>query len=197
MKSIIKSKLYLLVAAVIIIAIGFYAYGIYTRGTIDVKGDELIIKSNQIEFENISTDFEKSNLSSFCIINKDYYRVGGIYLDFRNNNFVEMGPVDGQKITYEEALTKMKLTKEQFDVYKVFLDKYSFVKCIRPELNMKKYPEYMVLFEINDYKGFAYVSDGSISENIREDILANKFQPFRRIDDLNWYEFTYKNKFGI
>ncbi|MBN1325954.1 hypothetical protein JW977_03155 [Candidatus Falkowbacteria bacterium] len=180
----------------LIFGVRFFLWG-DPQGKVDLTPFRIIILENQIEFSNIARELHSNGIYEFCEYNPGDFKINGYYLDFNNKIFTSEAPLGIHRFTQSQVLEILKITTDQIDEYGVFLNKYTFLKCIEEDLNLKTGKEYAFLFEVNDYKGFAYLSDGSINQNFRQDIFEEKYKEINRLDDTNWYEFVYKNKYGI
>jgi hypothetical protein len=80
------------------------------------------------------------------------------------------------------------------------LGKYPFVHCIKTDLNLKanknSLPLYAIKFEITNYSGYLYVSDGSTADNVEASYRDRVYEKLDRMDNTNWYKFKYRNEYG-
>ncbi|MFA5188565.1 MAG: hypothetical protein WC460_04345 [Patescibacteria group bacterium] len=179
----------------LIFGIRWYIFG-DTEKKLDLTPYEATLLKNQNEFSMIAKDLHANGIHELCMKGNDF-KINGIVMNFVENYFYSPSTLGSLKLTKEQALSKISLTVDQIGDYKNFFNSYVFLKCIKEDLNLKIGKEYSLIFEVNNYKGFTYISDGSITQNFRQDIFDKKYNKLDRIDGTNWYEFTYKNKYGI
>lgn len=195
-------KLSLLIIVIILVCFGtvleIRRYFISSKEEkVDLLPYSKILSENVNEFSNIAQKLHSDRVYEFCVQGSNDYKINGIIMDFGSNEFNYSAPLGVKKLTMDEALSLAHLSLENINKYQQFINKYPFIHCIKEDLNLKIGKEYALLLEVNNYKGFVFISDGSLTQNVRQDIINQKYKSLDRIDETNWYEFTFKNQYGL
>jgi hypothetical protein len=151
-------------------------------------------------FTETALRFKQEDVSVFCRKKTGLYTVNGDLYDVQNDNYTLTAPLGASKTTFDEALAADRITKEQFEYYKDFLDKNTFVSCIDQQLNLKasknNISAYAVRFEINSLQGYLYISDDSIDENTNIKYRDETYKKLEKTAGENWYVYTYREQYG-
>ncbi len=153
------------------------------------------LKGDADRFSEVAMRFHRNDLDSYCKKGKEWYSVNGDHYKLGSNEFIGTG-----KTTFNNLLERDKITREEFEYYRTFIEANNFIDCIKRELNIKvnngTVTTYAVVFEIDSLNGFLYSSDGSLQENTNINYRDKVYKTFERIPETNWYKFTYKNEYG-
>lgn len=166
----------------------------------NIKNSILVDSGMNNIIENVS-QFHNDNMQSFCKIDNKHYEINGnSYNLVSNEYYYSSSPISGENLTFDQLLTRDRLTKEQFYYFTNFINKYPWIKCIKEDVNIKYNHGNTNLFgvelEVSSYEGYLYISDGSIENDINSDYISKTFTKLDKIDDTNWYEYRYKNEYG-
>jgi hypothetical protein len=205
MKMNIKKSIVIIISAVCAcLLLALIIINIQLKITIDkqnIKHNILVSLGENDITENV-IQFHNDNVQKFCVSGNKHYEINGNSYNLASNEYYySSSPISGETLTFDQLLARDRLTKEQFYYFTNFINKYPGIKCISEDVNIKynngNTNIFAVALETSSYEGYLYISDGSIENNINSDYISKTFTKLVRIADTNWYEYRYKNEYGI
>jgi hypothetical protein len=161
------------------------------------QGDYDMVMSDSIEnITTLSNKFFQDGIFGFCIKGSNQYLVNGNDYDLKNDQYFKSHAMGGYYKKFDELLTSDHLSRESFYYYKDFLDKHLFIRCIKPDVNLKanknSLPLYAIMFTLSDHSGYIFVSDGSVSENVYDKYRDKTFDQLDRIKNSKLFKYKLK-----
>lgn len=173
------------VVLLIIVAVGTCLYVLNPGYSIESVKQEF---SEEVsKFTEVAEKFTKRGPGEFCK-HENGYDVNGDFFNIKENRFfINGGPLGSSKeVTYDNLLSNVHLTHDEFVYYKDFLDRTKYIECINlvQSSNFTGVEFNLPYLNSNDsQEGFLYISQGVPMEqrykNL-EDLGQNKWKAFKR-----------------
>jgi hypothetical protein len=195
-----RKYIYLFIAFLIVV--GISVIYIFNQNKLRQENNYSSFKNDLNNLTDSVVKFHDLHLYQICSYGEDYKvstaNSGSYYVNFDKRKFTETGGVlgGGGEVDENKFLAKIGASKEQLIAYMELLRKHKYFSCIEEDINLKYGKSYAVKFLLGPYaqekKGYVYISDGSIENDVNTGYLSETFKVIKRIDYSNWFEFEYK-----